>query len=103
MALSPPFALHDGRDVGIDQQGGLPGAVGLVVLAGDGHDRAGRPAGALGGDVVDVSAFFASFGELKAHSSQGGSDVVIALDFNDQLVLANTEGSTLSGTDFLFA
>jgi hypothetical protein len=60
-------------------------------------------AGALGGDVVDVSAFFASFGDLKAHSSQGGDDVVIALDFNDQLVLANTEVSTLSGTDFLFA
>jgi hypothetical protein len=57
----------------------------------------------LGGDVIDVSAFFSSFGELKAHTSQGGSDAVIALDRNDQLVLANTEVTALSDGDFLFA
>jgi hypothetical protein len=104
--------LGDGADSFVFGKGGK--LIGDLVLGG-GDDLvlvenvAGKAevadfaAGALGGDVIDVSAFFSSFGDLKAHSSQGGADVVIALDFNDQLVLANTEVSALSDADFLFA
>jgi hypothetical protein len=38
------------------------------------------------GDVIDVSTFFSSFGDLEAHSQQSGNDVVITLDHNDHLV-----------------
>jgi hypothetical protein len=76
----------------------------VVVENGSGRaEIADFAVGAVGGDVIDVSAFFSSFGELKAHTSQGGSDVVIALDCNDQLVLANTDVGALSTGDFLFA
>ena len=55
-----------------------------------------------GDDVIDVSAFFSDFDELLADSSQSGADVVIALDHNDTLVLANLQLSALNGDDFLF-
>jgi hypothetical protein len=44
-----------------------------------------------------------SFGELFAHSQQQGSNVVIALDHNDQLVLENVERNDLDNGDFVFA
>jgi len=52
--------------------------------------------------VVDVSAFFGSFGALQARSSQHGADVVIALDKNDKLELANVTLGALTVGDFLF-
>jgi hypothetical protein len=52
-------------------------------------------------DVVDLSAFFSSFGQLMAHSHQQGSDVVIALDHNDTLVLSHLQLSTLTAQDFI--
>ncbi len=55
------------------------------------------------GDVVDVSAFFSNFSSLRAHSTQQGSDVIIALDHNDRLVLGQTQLNTLSAGEFLFA
>src|SRR5262245_46937377 len=59
-------------------------------------------AGALSDDVIDVSAFFSSFGDLQAHSKQQGGDVTIALDHNDKLVLENVQLSSLNFGDFLF-
>ena len=55
------------------------------------------------GDQIDVSAFFANFDDLKAHSTEQGSDVVIALDHDDQLVLAHWQINGLQSGDFLFA
>jgi len=60
-------------------------------------------AGATGGDVIDVSAFFSGIGDLMAHSSQHGSDVVINLGHNDQLVLEHVNLSALNAGDFFFA
>jgi hypothetical protein len=88
--------------------------VGDVFLgAGNDHVRvdngAGRAAiadftaGASSGDVVDVSAFFSSFGALKSHAVQHGADVVIRLDHNDILVLEHVQRSALTAGDFLFA
>jgi hypothetical protein len=56
-----------------------------------------------GGDVVDVSAFFSSFGELTAHSKQRNGDVVITLDHNDSVVLANLQLAALNAGDFVFS
>ena len=59
-------------------------------------------AGVAGGDVIDMSAYFSSFGNLMAHSSRHGNDVVIDLGHNDQLVLGHLKLSTLNAGDFLF-
>lgn len=58
---------------------------------------------AADGDVVDVSAFFSSFGDLTAHSKQQNGNVVINLDHNDTLVLANQQLASLEAGDFSFA
>jgi hypothetical protein len=55
------------------------------------------------GDVVDVSAFFSSFGQLTAHSHQRGSDVVVDLGHHDTLVLRQVQLTALHANDFLFA
>ena len=55
-----------------------------------------------GGDVIDVSAFFSSLGELTATAASAGNDVVVALDNNDTLVLADLELSALNAGDFFF-
>jgi hypothetical protein len=54
------------------------------------------------GDIINVSAFFSDFDDLVAHAIQRGSDVVIALDSNDTLILANLQISQLSAGDFHF-
>jgi hypothetical protein len=53
--------------------------------------------------VVDVSAFFSSFGQLTAHSHQRGSDVVVDLGHHDTLVLRQVQLTALHANDFLFA
>ena len=60
-------------------------------------------AGLLVGDVIDVSAFFSSFGQLTAHSRQRGSDVIIDLGRHDALVLGHVQLAALHANDFLFA
>jgi hypothetical protein len=59
-------------------------------------------AGALGGDQIDVSAFFSNFQELDAANDLSGSNVAITLDQNDTLVLTGLSG-TLNAGDFIFA
>jgi hypothetical protein len=54
-------------------------------------------------DVIDVSAFFSTFGDLEAHSQQSGNNVVITLDPNDHLVLTGVQLSALHASDFLLA
>ncbi|MBR0719102.1 hypothetical protein [Bradyrhizobium liaoningense] len=54
-------------------------------------------------DLIDVSQFFSNFATLAAHSRQSGNSVVISLDHNDELVLANVQLSALHSFDFLFA
>ena len=58
--------------------------------------------GATSGDQIDVSEFFSSFGEVTAHSQQRGNDVVINLDKNDTLVLADVVLGNLTNGDFFF-
>jgi hypothetical protein len=103
--------LGDGADTFVFGQGGslsgdlhLGGGDDLVVI----ENSAGRAevadfvAGTASGDVIDVSDFFGSFGALLAHAHQRGSDVVIALDHNDTLVLHGVQRSALDTGDFLF-
>ena len=59
-------------------------------------------AGSGGGDVIDISAFYSNFADLKAHAHQMGTDTVIALGHNDQLVLADVKLSALDAGDFQF-
>jgi hypothetical protein len=53
-------------------------------------------------DDIDVSAFFSNLDDLKSESEQIGTDVIIALDHNDTLVLVGVELSTLNVDDFSF-
>jgi hypothetical protein len=75
----------------------------VVIANGPGTTRIGHfAAGDSSGDVIDVSAFFSSFDELTDHIiSQNDTDVVIALDGNDTLVLADLIGA-LNALDFWF-
>jgi hypothetical protein len=83
----------------------LGGGDDLVLVAdGSGTLRiADFEAGAGGGDIIDVSAFFSDFGDVLSHASQKGGNTVIALDGNDRLVLENTLLSALDGGDFQLA
>ena len=75
----------------------------VVVEDGSGKSRiADFVEGAGTDDEIDVSAFFTNFDDLKAHSHQNGSDVIIDLDRNDQLVLSNVQLLGLHADDFLF-
>ncbi len=60
-------------------------------------------AGAGGGDVLDVSAFFSDFGDVISHAFQQGANTVIALDHNDRVVLENTLLGALNAGDFQLA
>jgi hypothetical protein len=102
--------LGDGADSFVFGKGGtvagdvfLGGGSDLVRIEnGSGTSHiADFAAGAAGGDVIDVSAFFSSFHEVQTHSRQLGHDVVITLDHNDQLVLANVHLNALNAGDFL--
>jgi hypothetical protein len=53
-------------------------------------------------DIIDISAFYSNFTDLKAHSYQLGNDVVVGLGNKDQLVLAQVKLSALDGGDFSF-
>ncbi|MDB5669184.1 MAG: hypothetical protein JWO25_143 [Alphaproteobacteria bacterium] len=54
------------------------------------------------GDVLDVGEFhFTSFAQVLAASRQSGSDVIVSLDSNDQLVLNNVFMNQLNADDFL--
>ncbi|NJM91344.1 MAG: hypothetical protein HC861_00480 [Rhodospirillaceae bacterium] len=83
----------------------LGGGDDLVLVAdGSGTLRiADFEAGAGGGDIIDVSAFFSDFGDVLSHASQKGGNTVIALDGNDRLVLENTLLSVLDAGDFQLA
>jgi hypothetical protein len=59
-------------------------------------------AGSSNKDVIDVSAFFSSFSDLKAHTKQSGNDVIINLDQNDVLILGNIQLNSLNTGDFIF-
>lgn len=77
-----------------------------IVLVADGAGTlriADFEAGAAGGDVVDVSAFFSDFDDVMAHAFQKGGDTIIALDRNDRLVVENTLLGTLDVGDFQLA
>ena len=103
--------LGDGADTFVFGKGGsvagdllLGGGDDLVVIE-NGAGRTGIAdfaAGGASGDVIDVSDFFDSFGDLQADARQRGSDVVIALDHNDTLVLHGVLLGTLNAGDFLF-
>lgn len=104
--------LGDGNDTFAAGKGGslagdlvLGGGDDLVIVAdGSGTLRiADFEAGAGGGDVIDVSAFFSDFGEVLAHASQKGGDTVIALDHNDRVILESTLLGALDAGDFQFA
>jgi hypothetical protein len=103
--------LGDGADTFVFGQGGtiagdlvLGGGNDVVVI----EDGAGRAeiadfaAGASGGDVIEISEFFANFGQLMSHNRQRGDDVVVTLDRNDTLVLNNVQLSALNNGDFVF-
>ena len=104
--------LGDGDDTFAGGKGGsltgelfLGGGDDLVlVVDGAGTLRiADFEAGAGGGDIIDVSAFFSDFGDVLSHASQKGGNTVIALDGNDRLVLENTLLGTLDVGDFQLA
>jgi hypothetical protein len=59
-------------------------------------------AGAATDDMIDVSAFFSSLGNLKDHSEDSSEGVVIALDSNDVLVLVGVSKADLHEDDFYF-
>jgi hypothetical protein len=59
-------------------------------------------AGAAAKDIIDISAFYSNFTDLKAHSYQLGNDVVVGLGKQDQLVLAQVKLSALDTSDFSF-
>jgi hypothetical protein len=104
--------LGDGSDTFVFGHGGTL-AGDLFLRGGDDFVRiengagtahiADFAAGAAGGDVIDVSAFFSSFGELQAHSKQQSNDVLITLDHNDKLVLENVQLGALNADDFFLA
>jgi hypothetical protein len=74
----------------------------VVVENGSGTTNiANFAAGASSNDVIDLSAFFSNFAELDAANDLTGTDVVIALDNNDTLVLTNLQGALNAG-DFFF-
>jgi hypothetical protein len=87
--LAGDLLLGDGDDLVLIENGA--GKIGIADFS------------AAGGDVVDVSAFFSTFGELTAHSHQSSGDVVVNLDNNDTLVLANLQLTVLSAGDFVFS
>ena len=103
--------LGDGDDTFVAGKGG---SVAGDLILGDGDDvviienRSGTTriedfaAGDLNGDIINVSAFFLDFNQLAAHMSQQGGDVVVALDHNDTLALANLHLSSLNADDFSF-
>ncbi len=104
--------LGDGADTFVFGKGGilngelfLGGGDDLVRIEdGSGTSQiADFAAGPSSGDVIDVHAFFSSFGALKAHSHQNGQDMIINLDNNDNLNLLNVHLSALNANDFLFA
>lgn len=109
--IAGDVVLGDGADTFVFGKGGT--LVGNLLLGG-GHDLvrvengsgtsriADFAASGPSNDVIDVSAFFSSFGDLEAHSQQSGNDVVITLDHNDHLVLAGVQLSALNAGDFLF-
>jgi hypothetical protein len=59
-------------------------------------------AGPAAKDIIDISAFYSNFTNLKAHSYQLGNDVVVGLGNKDQLVLAQVKLSALDAGDFSF-
>lgn len=59
-------------------------------------------AGATGGDQLDLTAFFATVEDALASSGEIAGDVVIALDDDDSLTLADTTLSALGPDDFWF-
>jgi hypothetical protein len=75
----------------------------VLIENGSGTTRiAGFAAGESTEDEIDVSAFFSNLDDLKAESEQIGTDVIIALDHNDTLVLMDVQLSTLNVDDFWF-
>jgi hypothetical protein len=91
----------DGSLAGDLYLGGGDDLVRIEKGAGTAH-IADFAAGPASGDVIAVSAFFSSFGELAAHSSQHGTDVVIDLGHKDQLILEHLNLGALTAGDFLF-
>ena len=53
-------------------------------------------------DIIDISAFYSNFTDLKAHSYQLGNDAVVGLGGKNQLILAGVNLSTLDAGDFSF-
>src|SRR5262245_25729968 len=89
-SLAGNLFLGAGNDiVGVENGSGISRVADFVATGAD-HD------------VADVSAFFSSFDQVEAHSSQQGANVVINLDHNDKLVLQNVQLSALNAGDFLF-
>jgi hypothetical protein len=93
-----------GSDGSLDGKLFLGGGKDLVVVEnGAGTaEIADFAAGTSNKDVIDVSAFYSSFGQLASNIHQVGKDTVVTLDADDQLILAHTLTSALSANDFLF-
>jgi hypothetical protein len=106
-------SLGAGDDAYIAEKGGellgsifgSDGADNIVFHNGSGGTRvADFEAGAVASDVLDVSAFgFESFADVLAAAMQDGSDLVIALDNNDLVVLSGVALGALHENDFLLA
>ncbi len=103
--------LGDGNDVFVDGKGGsltgdlfLGGGDDLVQIEkGSGSMHiADFAAGPTFGDIIDISAFYSNFTDLMAHSRQVGTDVVIGLGHNNQLVLENEKLNMFNAGDFHF-
>ena len=88
--LSGDLVLGEGDDVVVIQNGA--GTTGIADFV----------AGAASGDRIDVSTFFSTLNEVQAASNQSGNNLVVALDHNDTLVLANVNLANLLTEDFIF-
>ncbi|HEU4967320.1 hypothetical protein [Sphingomonas sp.] len=78
----------------------------FLFTAGSGKDAIGDFAGngdAAGDTIRFLNGPVSSFGELMAHGSQQGSDVVFSFDAHTSLTLNNVQLAALSAQDFVFA
>jgi hypothetical protein len=98
------FVFGDGGSLDGDSDLFLGDGKDLVVI----EDGAGTAeiadfvAGPASGDTIDVSAFkFESFADVVDAAQQDGSDLVIRLDQNDQVVLSNVSLNDLHESDFI--
>jgi Ca2+-binding RTX toxin-like protein len=91
-------------DAGDDILTGGSGADVFVFAAGFGHDSVTDFT--LNGSSADLLQFstdvFADFADVMSHSAQVGGSVVVTLDADNSITLANVQMSSLTADDFRF-